>query len=87
MPQAMSHITCGPFETSNVGSPFSMYFLESTLRNPNHTIKAFVGNWVVCTQLVQLLASWHQESQDKRDKMCLLLYKRLKMVEDGRSID
>lgn len=25
------------------------------LSNPNHTIKAFVGNWVVCTQLVQLL--------------------------------
>eukprot|EP00913_Durusdinium_trenchii_P013997 g13143.t1 len=23
-------------------------------KNPNHTIKAFVGNWVVCTQLVQL---------------------------------
>eukprot|EP00437_Effrenium_voratum_P059804 CAMPEP_0181489396 /NCGR_PEP_ID=MMETSP1110-20121109/48954_1 /TAXON_ID=174948 /ORGANISM="Symbiodinium sp., Strain CCMP421" /LENGTH=240 /DNA_ID=CAMNT_0023616215 /DNA_START=56 /DNA_END=779 /DNA_ORIENTATION=- len=25
------------------------------LSNPNHSIKAFVGNWVVCTQLVQLL--------------------------------
>ena len=25
------------------------------LSNPNHTTKAFVGNWVVCTQLVQLL--------------------------------
>mmetsp|Transcript_58272 Transcript_58272/g.103469 ORF Transcript_58272/g.103469 Transcript_58272/m.103469 type:complete len:297 (+) Transcript_58272:71-961(+) len=27
----------------------------SELSNPNHYIKAFVGNWVVCTQLVQLL--------------------------------
>jgi len=27
----------------------------SELSDPNHHIKAFVGNWVVCTQLVQLL--------------------------------
>jgi hypothetical protein len=27
----------------------------SELSNPNHTIKAFVGNWVVAMQLVQLL--------------------------------
>eukprot|EP00931_Biecheleriopsis_adriatica_P079296 TRINITY_DN526_c0_g1_i1.p1 TRINITY_DN526_c0_g1~~TRINITY_DN526_c0_g1_i1.p1 ORF type:complete len:283 (+),score=69.39 TRINITY_DN526_c0_g1_i1:67-915(+) len=27
----------------------------SELSNPNHYIKAFVGNWVVCTQLLQLV--------------------------------
>lgn len=27
----------------------------SELSNPNHYIKAFVGNWVVCTQLLQIV--------------------------------
>lgn len=40
-----------------VGNSDDLWLL-TLVRNPNHTIEAFVGNWVVCTQLVQLLAPW-----------------------------
>ena len=33
----------------------SCAFASEELSDPNHHIKAFVGNWVVCAQLVQLL--------------------------------